>query len=188
MYTIFMKLLQTMIPLNTNILEAYAIGSSEEQAFIQNLALFFTSFYKSHIRVLETPGENIAALLMGVEYLTKISYVDDTEVFKVCLDFWNSFVLELFEAHHNLDNPAVTTNMMGLQMPLLPGMVDGLGSQLMQRRQLYAEPMSKLRMLMISRMAKPEDENGNIFRETMKDNDVLVQYKVSNLCFASKVG
>lgn len=76
------------------------------------------------------------------------------------------------------------------QMPLLPGMVDGLGSQLMQRRQLYAEPMSKLRMLMISRMAKPEevliveDENGNIVRETMKDNDVLVQYKVRNLCFA----
>ncbi|XP_062114346.1 protein EXPORTIN 1B-like [Humulus lupulus] len=85
MYTIFLKLLQTMIPLNTNIPEAYAIGSSEEQAFIKNLALFFTSFYKSHIRVLETPGENIAALLMGVEYLTKISYVDDTEVFKSLL-------------------------------------------------------------------------------------------------------
>ncbi|XP_062076255.1 protein EXPORTIN 1B-like [Humulus lupulus] len=47
MYTIFMKLLQTMIPLNTNIPEAYAIGSSEEQAFIQNLALFFTSIYKA---------------------------------------------------------------------------------------------------------------------------------------------
>lgn len=38
---------------------------------------------------------------------------------------------------------------------------------------------------MICRMAKPEevliveDENGNIVRETLKDNDVLVQYKVS---------
>ncbi|KAL0317874.1 UNVERIFIED_CONTAM: protein EXPORTIN 1A [Sesamum angustifolium] len=69
-------------------------------------------------------------------------------------------------------------------MPMLPGMVDGLGSQLMQRRQLYAGPMSKLRLLMICRMAKPEevliveDENGNIVRETMKDNDVLVQYKI----------
>ena len=36
-------------------------------------------------------------------------------------------------------------------------------------------------------MTKPEevlivkDENGNIVRETMKDNDVLVQYKVTNL-------
>ena len=67
---------------------------------------------------------------------------------------------------------------------MLSGMVEGLGSQLMQRRQLYAAPMSKLRQLMICRMAKPEevliveDENGNIVRETMKDNDVLVQYKV----------
>lgn len=69
-------------------------------------------------------------------------------------------------------------------MPLVPGMIDGLGQQLLQRRQLYACPMSKLRLLMICRMAKPEevliveDENGNIVRETLKDNDVLVQYKV----------
>ncbi|KAF5442384.1 hypothetical protein F2P56_035047 [Juglans regia] len=186
MYNIFMVQLQAILPPATNIPEAYAHGSSEEQAFIQNLALFFTSFYKFHIRVLEATQENIAALLMGLEYLINISYVDDTEVFKVCLDYWNSLVLELFEAHHNLaENPAVVAaNMMGLQMPLLPGMVDGLGPQLLQRRQLYAGPMSKLRMLMICRMAKPEevliveDENGNIVRETMKDNDVLVQYKI----------
>ncbi|KAG2700900.1 hypothetical protein I3760_06G018800 [Carya illinoinensis] len=186
MYNIFMGQLQAILPPATNIPEAYALGSSEEQAFIQNLALFFTSFYKFYIRVLEATQENIAALLMGLEYLINISYVDDTEVFKVCLDYWNSLVLELFEAHHNLaENPAVVAaNMMGLQMPLLPGMVDGLGPQLLQRRQLYAGPMSKLRMLMICRMAKPEevliveDENGNIVRETMKDNDVLVQYKI----------
>ncbi|KAG6750964.1 hypothetical protein POTOM_045479 [Populus tomentosa] len=199
MYNFFMVQLQAILPLTTNIPEAYANGSSEEQAFIQNLALFFTSFYKvcvrgclgiigkcfkSHIQVLESTQENINALLMGLEYLINICYVDDTEVFKVCLDYWNSLVLELFEARHNLDNPAVAVNMMGLQMPLLHGMVDGLGSQIVQRRQLYATPMSKLRMLMICRMAKPEevliveDENGNIVRETMKDNDVLVQYKI----------
>ena len=78
------------------------------------------------------------------------------------------------------------------QIPLIPGMVDGLGSQLLQRRQLYSGPMSKLRLLMICRMAKPEevliveDENGNIVRETMKDNDVLVQYKVFNLYLKNK--
>lgn len=186
MYSIFMVQLQLILPLTTNIPEAYANGSSEEQAFIQNLALFLTSFFKSHIRVLESSQENISALLIGLEYLINISYVDDTEVFKVCLDYWNSLVLELFEARHNIDGPAGTISLMGLQMPMpmLPGAVDGLGSQLMQRRQLYAEPMSKLRLLMISRMAKPEevliveDENGNIVRETMKDNDVLVQYKI----------
>lgn len=37
-----------------------------------------------HIRILESTQENIAALLVGLEYLINISYVDDTEVFKVC--------------------------------------------------------------------------------------------------------
>ncbi|XP_057540820.1 protein EXPORTIN 1A isoform X2 [Amaranthus tricolor] len=183
MYNIFMVQLQAILPPTTNIPDAYTNGSTDEQAFIQNLALFFTSFFKSHIRVLEASQETIASLLMGLEYLINISYVDDTEVFKVCLDYWNSLVLELFEAHHNADNPAAVANMMGLQMPFLPG-IDGVGSQLLQRRQLYAGTMSKLRLLMICRMAKPEevliveDENGNIVRETMKDNDVLVQYKI----------
>nr|XP_043627254.1 protein EXPORTIN 1A-like [Erigeron canadensis] len=184
MYTIFMVQLQTVLPVSTNIPDAYGNGSTEEQAFIQNLALFFTSFYKFHIRILESTQENISALLMGLEYLLNISYVDDTEVFKVCLDYWNSFVLELFEANHNLDNPAATASMMGLQNPIIPGLLDGRGTQLLQRRQLYAGSMSKLRLLMISRMAKPEevliveDENGNIVRETLKDNDVLIQYKI----------
>nr|GMC58087.1 protein EXPORTIN 1A isoform X2 [Ipomoea batatas] len=140
MYTIFMAQLQTILPSNTNIPEAYAQGTNEDQ---------------SHIRVLENSQENINALLMGLEYLINISYVDDTEVFKVCLDYWNSLVLELFEAHHNVDNPAMTAALMGLQMPLLPGMADGLEEVLIV-----------------------EDENGNIVRETMKDNDVLVQYKI----------
>ncbi|XP_048604890.1 protein EXPORTIN 1A isoform X1 [Brassica napus] len=184
MYTVFIGQLQTILPPSTNIPEAYSNGSDEEQAFIQNLALFFTSFFKFHIRVLESAPDIVALLLTGLEYLINISYVDDTEVFKVCLDYWNSLVLELFDAHHNSDNPAANANLMGLQMSFIPGMVDGLGSQVMQRRQLYSNPMSKLRGLMISRMAKPEevliveDENGNIVRETMKDNDVLVQYKI----------
>ncbi|KAF3445103.1 hypothetical protein FNV43_RR14796 [Rhamnella rubrinervis] len=81
----------------------------------------------------------------------------------------------------------VTKLLLNKQMHLLPGMVDGLGSPLMQRRQLYVVPMSKLRLLMICHMAKPEevliveDENGSIVCEMMKDNDVLVQYKVGIL-------
>ncbi|AES93816.2 hypothetical protein MtrunA17_Chr5g0395621 [Medicago truncatula] len=186
MYNIFMVQLQSILPPTTNIPEAYAHGSSDEQAFIQNLALFFTLFFKVHIRILESTQENISALLLGLEYLINISYVDDTEVFKVCLDYWNTLVSELFQPHRSLENSAAAaTNMMGSQVSLMPpGMVDGLGPQLLQRRQLYAGPVSKLRMLMICRMAKPEevliveDENGNIVRETMKDSDVLVQYKI----------
>ncbi|KAF6138325.1 hypothetical protein GIB67_001554 [Kingdonia uniflora] len=124
----------SILPPGTKIPDAYANGSSEDYVFIQNLALFLTSFYKAHIRLLESTPDNRTALLTGLEYLIDISYVDDIEAFKVCLDYWNYLVTELFE----------------------------------------------MKMLMISRMAKPEEvlnvehENGNIVHETLKDNDVLV--------------
>ena len=57
-----------------------------------------------------------------------------------------------------------------MEVPLISGMVDGIGSQLTQRRQLYVGPISKVKMMMICRMAKTEevliveDENGNIVR------------------------
>ncbi|XP_039170562.1 protein EXPORTIN 1A-like isoform X2 [Eucalyptus grandis] len=165
MYKAFMVQLQAILPPTANIPEAYAHGSSEQQAFIQKLALFFTSFYKVRIRILESTQEDVAFLLLGLEYLVNISYVEDTEVFMVCLDYWNTLVLELF------------------QMPSNPGMVNDLGSKLLQRQQLYANPLSKLRMLILHRMAKPEivliveDEKGNSVRETMKDENAPVQYK-----------
>ncbi|KAK2415794.1 protein EXPORTIN 1A [Trifolium repens] len=37
---------------------------------------------KVHIRILESTQENISNLILGLEYLINISYVDDTEVFK----------------------------------------------------------------------------------------------------------
>jgi exportin-1 len=35
------------------------------------------------MRILETTPENRAALLLGLDYLIEISFVDDTEMFKV---------------------------------------------------------------------------------------------------------
>jgi exportin-1 len=106
---------QTILPPGTDVSKAYASGSDEDQFFIQNLAMFFTSFYKSHISVLETTQENQAILLMGLEYLIGISYVEDTEVFKVCLDYWNSLVCDLFQSECNMEAaPALAP--LGLQV------------------------------------------------------------------------
>lgn len=40
---------------------------------------------------------------------------------QVCLDYWNSLVLELFEARHTMDGPAGTVSLMGLQVSLIDG-------------------------------------------------------------------
>ena len=101
---------------------------------------------QSHIHIFETTPENWATLLMGLQYLIGISYVDDMKVFKVgfqcelvvCssilhgnkygflliilvliqvfLDYWNALVFELFEAHYSSENPTVAANVMGLQV------------------------------------------------------------------------
>lgn len=79
------------------------------------------------------------------------------------------------------------------QMAFLPRTADAVRSEAGERQKIYSDPMSKLRGLMVSRMAKPEeviiveDENGNIVRETMKDNDVLVQYKVPNCTYCLRI-
>ncbi|XP_021829428.1 protein EXPORTIN 1A-like [Prunus avium] len=52
------------------------------QAFNNDVINCLLFFLRSHIRVLETTQQNIAALLMGLEYLINISYVDGTKNFK----------------------------------------------------------------------------------------------------------
>lgn len=46
LYRVFIQQLQVVLPQGTNIPVAYEHGSDEEQAFVQNLALFFTAFFK----------------------------------------------------------------------------------------------------------------------------------------------
>ena len=181
MYSVFAGQLSALLPVGTNIPSAYAAGSDEDQAFVQNLALFFTAFFRAHLGVLETnSAEGVAALLAGLDLLVNISYVDDDEVFKICLDYWNFFVPDVYSSVSAEPNFAfgATTG-----ATTTTGGGGGITTTPVSRRQLYGSILSRLRALMISRMAKPEevivveDENGNVVRETMKDTDVLARYK-----------
>jgi hypothetical protein len=49
LYTFFIAQLAALMPPGTNIPEAYARGSDEDQAFVQNLALFLTAFFRAHL-------------------------------------------------------------------------------------------------------------------------------------------
>ena len=46
LYVIFMNQLVSVLPQNTDIPKAYEQGSDDEQEFVQNLAIFLTSFLK----------------------------------------------------------------------------------------------------------------------------------------------
>jgi hypothetical protein len=45
-YRMFSQQLVAILPPNTNLAAAYDAGTDEQQAFVQNLALFYTGFFK----------------------------------------------------------------------------------------------------------------------------------------------
>lgn len=72
------------------------------------------------------------------------------QVFKICLDYWNFFVPDVYAS--------VTTGLAdGSASFAFAGAVPPPGPAAAGRKQLYREVLSRLRLLMITRMAKPEE-------------------------------
>lgn len=157
-----------ILPLSINLRDAYKNGSTDEQNFIQNLSLFLTSFLKEHGSLIEKNAEYRELLVDALNYLVLISEVDDVEIFKICLEYWNILAAELYR-----ENPFSATS------PILLC----LRNETPARRQIYQSILSKVRRIMISKMAKPEEvlvvenEQGEVVREFMKDTDSINMYK-----------
>ncbi|XP_065056951.1 exportin-1-like [Rhopilema esculentum] len=193
LYSLTMAQLKQMLPLDTNLKQAYVNGTDDEQKFIQNLAMFLSTFLKEHGHLLEkkavglTPKNSSgyviesmepsfslkvdlkSTLLEGLQYLVLISEVEDTEIFKICLEYWSALASDLYR-----ESPFST-----------PSQLLGSPSSLNipPRRQIYLEILSTVRFIMISRMAKPEEvlvvenDQGEVVREFMKDTDSINMYK-----------
>jgi len=93
------------------------------------------------------------------------------------LDYWNWLCVELFRESPFPQQPQNQPQFMDVFRRLRDERTDT------PRRRLYVATLSKLRMLMISRMAKPEEvivvvnEHGEAVRELVKDTDSVTLYK-----------
>ncbi|XP_054715848.1 exportin-1-like [Uloborus diversus] len=169
LFTQTMAQLEQMLPPRTIIKEAYAKGQDEEQKFIQNLSLFLCTFLKEHGTLIEKKTELNETLLKALHYLLLISEVEEVEIFKICLEYWNALAADLYR-----ESPYMAASPLSLPHP---------NSVVPLRRQLYKEVLTKLRYIMIGRMAKPEEvlvvenEQGEVVREFMKDTDSIQLYK-----------
>jgi len=170
MFNETMKQLETMLPVDTNIKDAFKKGSDAEQMFIQNLAMFFCSFLKEHGALLEKqPSQE--PLLKSLHYLLLISEVDDVEISKICLEYWNALAADLYR-----ESPFSST-----ASPLF--MSRPANSETPGRRKFYQPVLTKVRYIMISKMAKPEEvlvvenDQGEVVREFMRDTDSINMYK-----------
>ncbi|KAJ9106972.1 Exportin-1 [Naganishia adeliensis] len=184
MFAAVMTAVNNMIPPSTDIRAAYDDSDDDDQRFISNLAMFLTNFLSVHLRLIETP-EQQPLLLNAHYYLVKISGVDDREVFKICLEYWTKLVSELYEETQLAPimgdiNPLMALNITGSGMGGI-GNVGMNGQNL--RKNVYKDILSQLRMVMISKMVKPEEvlivenDEGEIVREFMKESDTIVLYK-----------
>lgn len=171
LFTQTMAQLQQMLPPKTNIKEAYSQGQDTEQNFIQNLSMFLCTFLKEHGALVENSTELRDTLMAALHYLVLISEVEETEIFKICLECWNALSADLYrESPYHGPVPLILTK-------------PGSGGNVPPRRQLYQAVLTKVRYIMIGRMAKPEEvlvvenEQGEVVREFMKDTDAINMYK-----------
>lgn len=88
---------------------------------------------------------------MAHEYLLKISEVEEREIFKICLEYWTKLVAELYEEVQSLHT---------MELPLLSLGRSGMGQSLKgetRSRTYYTTVLSRLRVVMIEHMVKPEE-------------------------------
>ncbi|OLL22893.1 Exportin-1 [Neolecta irregularis DAH-3] len=189
MLTLGLASVNTIIPINTNLQSAYETSNSNDQEFVQNLALFLSTFLGTHLKLIETkvPRDMV---INAHQYLVKISEVDDREIFKICLEYWSKLVCELYEEVQALPvtdiNPMFNLSLSGSFSNGLP--TAGVQDNPNLRKYIYAEVLSRLRLVMIEKMVKPEEvlivenDEGEIVREFVKESDTITLYKSMREC------
>ena len=209
LYVGTLQALGQIVPRDASLAAAFesASGRDADQLFVSRLALFFSGFFKAHLRLVET-REHGQALLEGLQYLVRISAVPDNEVFQICLDYWHAFSQDLYASETGRPvgaprpgaPPAEGEDGFDAAAPDAPaalnlggaapnrfggGPAGGAAGPNADRKALFQHGglLSQARLVIISRMSKPEevlvveDENGEIVREMFKDTEAIAQYK-----------
>ena len=184
------KVITDIIPDNIDLKEAYANGSDSEQKLIQNLAIFLTTFgtrcldlveEQANYRLpVEANGPNVNGdqnnqnnptmlnqFQLGLQYLINISYINDVEVFKVCLDFWMTFTQSL---HKKMPAPIGNWGHNAWNSP---------DKAVYQGN--YEIILQNIRKMMVCKMAQPEEvlvsvnDRNEVVRTRMRDtaNDLI---------------
>lgn len=177
--------LQQIIPPETNLRSLYKLALANDQLFLQDLALFLCTFLSNHLVKLEKDTLQ-ELVLTALSYLLELSRIDERELFKTCLEFWNDFVKQLFEEVKNLPRQNLTP-MMQLQYPGLAMLVGAPDPAVLERFPLrqhkYKQILLKLRWVVIELMVRPEEvlvvenDEGEIVREFVKETDTIQLYE-----------
>lgn len=185
MFISTMKVIGSITPPSTNFKDIYDNASSQDQEFVQNLALFLSTFFTHHLRLVEDQPDK-SLLLESHNYLINISRIEEREVFKIALDYWARLVQELYDEIRQIPlsdmNPALGHSILsnfntgGATNPEIL-------ANYPLRKHVYTPVLSSLRVVMIEKMVRPEEvlivenDEGEIVREFVKESDTITLYK-----------
>lgn len=180
-----MSVLQNIVPSTTDFKEVYDNATSLDQEFIQNLALFLSTFFSNHLRLIEDQQDK-SILLESHSYLLNISRIEEREVFKIALDYWARLVQELYDEIRQIPlsdiNPSLGRSILSSFNTGGAASPDVLNNYPL-RKHVYASVLSRLRVIMIEKMVRPEEvlivenDEGEIVREFVKESDTITLYK-----------
>ncbi|KAG7191760.1 Karyopherin transporter [Scheffersomyces spartinae] len=188
-----MEIIYQIIPIETNLRDSYKLANSNDQSFLQDFALFLCTFLSNHLSSLEKTPDLEPLLINSLSYLIELSRIDERELFKTCLDLWSSFVHDLFEEIERV--PASERNplaQMSYQRNVRPTSNGAPNPAILEkyplRQHRYKDILSRLRLVLIENMARPEEitivenDEGEIVREFIKDSDTISLYKSMREC------
>lgn len=179
-----------IIPPDTNLKKSYNHASTDDQSFLQDLAMFLCTFLSNNLSLLEQ--NDLGDLLNNsLYYLIELSRIEERELFKTCLDYWAQFVRELYGEIQILPQQELTPLMQLNYAPnLRSGVINGGGApdpailaKFPLRQHKYKPILSKLRLVIIENMVRPEEvlivenDEGEIVREFVKESDTIQLYK-----------
>ncbi|EGV60742.1 Karyopherin transporter [Yamadazyma tenuis] len=184
-----------IIPPSTNLKKSYQSASSNDQSFLQDFAMFLCTFLSNNLLLLEQLEEFGDLLNNSLYYLIELSKIEERELFKTCLDYWSQFVRELYEEIQRLPQQELSPLM---RLNYTPSSRNGIGSggapdpsvlaKFPLRQHRYSAILSKLRLVMIENMVRPEEvlivenDEGDIVREFVKESDTIQLYKSMREC------
>lgn len=151
--------LTTFIPPHTDVAGVYEHGSEDDRIFVQRLALFLGTYLKSFFSLFSVPDGSFVypeIVIAALEYMLKVSQVEDEEVFKTCLEFWYHFSKELYSSVTGIPTGGAAMISAGIGGGARLGTL-GPQQWMGRRLELLEGVLHKLRIVMIDQMAKPEE-------------------------------
>ncbi|KAJ5069587.1 intein-containing exportin-1 precursor [Anaeramoeba ignava] len=181
LFNLSLEPILVFIPPTTDLGIIYENGTDNDRALINTLVVFLSTFLKNHLKTLENSNEvGDEKIFIALELVVSMSRISDIEIFKICLDFWNSFASDLVN-ENMIYNSTQRSSVLGIGNQTYSANNSQTRSPRVQK---YEEILAKVRYIMIENMVKPEevliveDENGELTREYVRDNDTIEIYEL----------